>query len=79
MPPFVSLLFYNCNLRLHYIPTSNPFNYFANVTGFVRRGVMRAPLQHTGFTTILWIHHKTSMCACFLANISPVCFPEAAF
>ena len=29
------------------------------VTGFERRGLIRAPLQNTDFTTILWIHHQT--------------------
>ena len=29
------------------------------VTGFARKGLIRAPLQNTDFTTILWIHHQT--------------------
>ena len=29
------------------------------MTGFARRGLIRAPLQNTDFTTILWIHHQT--------------------
>ena len=33
--------------------------YSTYVTGFARRGLIRAPLQNTDFTTILLIHHQT--------------------
>ena len=36
-----------------------PCVYATYVTGFARRGLIRAPFQNTGFTTILWIHHQT--------------------
>ena len=29
------------------------------VIGFTRRGLIRAPLKHTDFATILWIHYET--------------------
>ena len=35
------------------------WNSLPFVTGFARRGLIRAPLQNTDFTTILWIHHQT--------------------
>ena len=39
-----------------YFSEAKEFKY---VTRFVRRGLIRAPLQNTDFTTILLIHHQT--------------------
>ena len=38
----------------NYVPSEKIY-----ATGFARRGLIRAPLQNTDFTTILWIHHQT--------------------
>ena len=41
------------------IKCANVSNKTIYVTGFARRGLIRAPLQSTDFTTVLWIHHQT--------------------
>ena len=42
-----------------HLRTMRTYVCMSNVTGFARRGLIRAPLQNTDFTTILWIHHQT--------------------
>ena len=49
------------------------------VTGFARKGLIHAQLQHTDFAIVCTIDtyiikQSICICACIVANSSPVCF-----